>query len=212
MKSLLRAAVLTAVTLAFAANTQIAVAQQTMATKVGVVNVGQLFTGYEKAKVLKKELDDELRPLKEQAEKIKAAMIEHDKWLKNPASKQDPKQTEISQNAIRTGTRALEDLDLKARTMVGKKQETQLIQLYREVQGAVQSYAQQNGYHIILGYGDPPQLDPFTFANVNRRMTAMDMGTLVHMYVGPGLDVSNEVLARLNGVAATPVNRSGPGQ
>ena len=85
--------------------------------------------------------------------------------------------------------------------MVGKKQETQLIQLYREIQTAVQSYAQQNGFHIILGYGDPPQLDPYTFANVNRRMTAMDMGTSVIMYVPPGLDISQEVLTRLNGGA-----------
>jgi Skp family chaperone for outer membrane proteins len=199
VKSLLRAAVLTAATLAFAADIQHAAAQQVVATKVGVVNVGQLFTGYEKAKILKKELDDELRPLKDQAEKIKSAMIEHDKWLKNPANKGDLKQTEISQKALRDGTRALEDLDLKARTMVGKKQETQLVQLYREIQAAVQTYAQQNGYHIILGYGDPPQLDAYAFANVNRRMTAMDMGTFVTMYVGPGLDVSNEVLTRLNG-------------
>jgi Skp family chaperone for outer membrane proteins len=200
VKSLIRSAALTAIALALAVGSaRTATAQQIPTTKVGVVNVGLLFTGYEKAKVLKKELDDELRPLKEQAEKIKAAMIEHDKWLKNPANKINTQQTEISQKALRDGTRALEDLDLKARTMVGKKQETQLVQLYREVQVAVQSYAQQNGYHIILGYGDPPQLDAFAFANVNRRMTAMDMGTFVTMYVGPGLDISNEVLTRLNG-------------
>jgi Skp family chaperone for outer membrane proteins len=212
VKSFLRAAVLTAITLTFAAgNVQTVTAQQVPATKVGVVNIGLVFTNYTKAKALKSELDEELKPLKEQAEKIKSAMMKHKEWLENKQNVQtNPGQVEVSQKALRDGARALEDLDLKARTMVGKKQETQLVQLYREIQGAVQSYAQQNGYHIILGYGDPPQLDPYAFANVNRRMTAMDMGTFVTMYVQTGLDVSNEVLARLNGVQAQPVSRTGP--
>jgi Skp family chaperone for outer membrane proteins len=209
---MMRAAALTVVTVAFAAGSvRTATAQQVPATKVGVVNIGYVFTNYEKAKALKKELDDELKPLKDQAEKIKAAMFEHKKWLETPNNpKVNPQQAETSQKALRDGSRALEDLDLKARTMVGKKQETQLIQLYREIQGAVQSYAQQNGYHMILGYGDPPHLDPYTFANVNRRMTAMDMGTFVTIYVQPGLDISQEVLTRVNGsVSAIPTGNGG---
>jgi Skp family chaperone for outer membrane proteins len=212
VKSLLRAAVLTAVTLALAAGSvRTATAQSLPATKVGVVNIGYVFTNYVKATAMKKELDEDLKPLKEQAEKLKNAMMEHKKWLEAPGNaKQNPQQAEVSQKALRDGARALEDLDLKARTLVGKKQETQLVQLYREIQAAVQSYAQQNGYHMILGYGDPPQLDPYTFANVNRRMTAMDMGTFVTMYVQNGLDISQEVLQRLNGggVPIVPVGGS----
>jgi Skp family chaperone for outer membrane proteins len=210
VKSLLRAAVLTAVTLAFAAGSvRNATAQSVPATKVGVVNIGLVFTSYVKAQAMKKELDTDLAPLKDQAEKLKTAMMEHKKWLEVPANpKGNPQQAEVSQKALRDGARALEDLDLKARTLIGKKQETQLVQLYREIQAAVQSYAQQNGYHMILGYGDPPQLDPYTFANVNRRMTAMDMGTFVTMYVGNGLDVSQEVLQRLNG-GIVPASGSG---
>jgi hypothetical protein len=160
-----------------------------------------LFTQYWRAQALKKELDTELQPLKEQAEKIKSAMIKHKEWLDNKANQINTTQVEISKKALIDGTRALEDLDLKARTMVGKKQETQLVQLYKEIQGAVQTYAQQTGFHIILGYGDPPHLDAFAFPNINRRMTAMDMGTFVTMTVAPGLDVSNDVLSRLNSTA-----------
>ena len=210
MKSFLRAAVLTAIAVTFAAGSvQTATAQQVPATKVGVVNIGLVFTNYVKAKALKAELDEELKPLKEQAEKIKDAMMKHKTWLENPANvKGNPAQVEVSQKALRDGSRALEDLDLKARTMVGKKQETQLVQLYREIQNAVQSTAQQNGFHMILGYGDPPNLDPYAFGNINRRMTAMDMGTVVTMYVQTGLDISNEVLARLNGTPLQGRNRS----
>jgi outer membrane protein len=220
VKASFRAAVLTAVALALASG-QSAVAQQIPATKVGVVNVGYVFTNYNKAKDMKAELDRELKPLKEQADQIKDAMLKHKAWLENKANLTPPNQpqVEISQKALRDGARALEDLDLKARTMVGKKQETQLLQLYREVQAAVQQTAQQSGYHIVLGYGDPPGLDPYAFANISRRMQAMDMGTFVTMYVQTGLDISGDVLARLNGSPSPtpagggqfiPASNSGP--
>jgi Skp family chaperone for outer membrane proteins len=211
VKSSFRAAVLTAVALALASG-QAAHAQSIPTTKVGVVNVGYVFTHYSKAREMKAELEKELKPLKDQADALKDAMLKHKAWLENKANltPANQGQIEISQKALRDGARALEDLDLKARTLVGKKQETQLVQLYREVQAAVQQTAQQNGFHIVLGYGDPPNLDPTSFANVSRRMQAMDMGTFITMYVQTGLDISGEVLARLNG---TPVSTpTGGGQ
>ncbi|MEI7685281.1 MAG: OmpH family outer membrane protein [Planctomycetota bacterium] len=169
------------------------------ATKVGVVNIGLLFTKYDKAQLMKKELENDLMPLKAEAEKIKAVMKQHQEWLekfgKDPA--QMP-QTEKSTKAMRDGQRALEDLDMQARKLIGKKQETQLIQLYKEIHSAVQMHAQQNGYHMIFAYGDPPDQDPFTFQNINRKMGGMDMGAAVPYYVQTGLDISNDVLARLN--------------
>jgi len=169
------------------------------ATKVGVVNIGLLFTKYDKAQLMKKELENDLMPLKAEAEKIKAVMKQHQEWLekfgKDPAQIQ---QTEKSTKAMRDGQRALEDLDMQARKLIGKKQETQLIQLYKEIHSAVQMHAQQNGYHMIFAYGDPPDQDPFTFQNINRKMGGMDMGAAVPYYVQTGLDISNDVLGRLN--------------
>jgi Skp family chaperone for outer membrane proteins len=206
---LLRGSVLAAALLAVIGGS--ASAQTVPATKVGFVNMGLLFTKYVKAETFKKELETELAPLKEQAEKIKDAMKKHEEWLRNKANwAQNPAQKEISEKAMRDGARALEDLDLQARKLVGKKQEAQLVQLYREIQGGVQQFAQQNGYHVIIGYGDPPNAtDLYTFGNVNRWMTGMDMGGSRPIYIQTGLDVSNEVLARLNGgglLPATPTN------
>lgn len=173
------------------------------ATKVGTVNIGVLFTKYRKAELFKKELETDLAPLKKEAENIKSIMKQHEDWLignekKEPAQR-DAAQGEKSRKAMLDGKRALEDLDMRARTLIGKKQETQLIQLYREIHAGVQSYAQQNGFHIVLAYGDPPEGDVFTFATINRKMSAMDMGAAVPFYTQTGLDISNEVLIRLNG-------------
>jgi Skp family chaperone for outer membrane proteins len=173
--------------------------QAQQATKVGVVNIGVLFTKYEKATVFKKELEGELMPLKADAEKIKATMKQHQDWLEvNGKKTTEAAQTEKSTKALRDGQRMLEDLDATARKLIGKKQETQLIQLYKEIHGAVTTYAQQNGFHMILAYGDPPDQDQFTFQNINRKMGGMDIGAAVPYYWQGGLDISNDVLVRLN--------------
>lgn len=197
MKHILRWGVLAMALMIVTGGAAQAQAQSLPATKIGVVNIGLLFTKYEKAKLFKKELETELAPLKANAEKIKTAMQGHQDWLKRAAAT-DPVQKEKSEQAMRDGQRALEDLDLQARKLIGKKQETQLIQLYKEIHAAVQSYGQQTGFHAIFAYGDPPDQDLFSFTNINRKMQGMDMGAAVPFYVQTGLDVSNDVLARLN--------------
>lgn len=180
------------------------------ATKVGTVNIGLLFTKYIKAQDMKKTLETDLAPLKAEAEKIKNVMKQHKDWLDKYGTT-DATQAEKSTKALRDGQRALEDLDMQARKLIGKKQEAQLIELYKDIHASVQQYAQQNGYNIVLAYGDPPDADTFTFANINRKMSGMDMGAAVPFYTQPGLDISNEVLARLNSgrVPATPVSNGG---
>jgi Skp family chaperone for outer membrane proteins len=208
VKKVLRWGVLATALMVLAGGT--AHAQVPQATKVGVVNIGVLFTKYEKATIFKKELEGELTPLKGEAEKIKNVMKQHQEWLekygKDPAQ---AAQAEKSQQALRAGQRALEDLDLQARKLIGKKQETQLIQLYKEIHAAVGTYAYQNGFHVVFAYGDPPDQDQFTFQNINRKMQGMDMGAAVPYYWANGLDISNDVLARLNATYRTGGGVSG---
>jgi Skp family chaperone for outer membrane proteins len=199
VKKLLRWGVLATALLVVAGAPARSLAQgQTLpATKVGVVNLGILFTKYEKAAMFKKEIDAELAPLKLESEKIRDLMKKHQEWIEKFGNT-DPAQKEKSLKALKDGARALEDLDLNARKVIGKKQETQVIQLYKEIHAGVSQYAVQNGFHVIFAYGDPPDQDPFTFQTINRRMGGLDIGAAVPYYWQTGLDISNEVLARLN--------------
>lgn len=211
MKQCLKWGVCAAALMLFAGGVARAQGQSLPATKVGTVNIGLLFTKYHKAQTMKKELENDLLPLKAEAEKIKTVMQQHKEWLdKYGKEAAQAPQIEKSTKAMRDGQRALEDLDMQARKLIGKKQETQLIQLYKEIHTSVQMHAQQNGYHVIFAYGDPPDQDPFTFANINRKMGGMDMGAGVPFYVQTGLDISNDVLARLNaGQSTAPVSPVG---
>lgn len=164
--------------------------------KVAAVNIGLLFTKYEKAAAMKKELEADLQPLKAKAEKIKAEMKEADDII---ASKTAPPEAVASaQDRMLSGKRMLEDLDRQARKQIGKKQETQLVELWVDIKSAIAEHAKARDFDIVLGYGDPPDQDPDTFTNINRKMTGIDMGGVTPIYIRNGADISVEVLTRLN--------------
>jgi Skp family chaperone for outer membrane proteins len=182
---------------------------QQAGTKVAVVNIGTVFNKYQKAIDFKKMMEDTLKPYKDQAEKIKKDVLAYQGGINNPQT--DIKLKEQYQQAIVKLKRQLEDLDGEARKIIGKKQEDHLIQLYKEVATHIQAVGSQNGFHLVLGFGEPPDADLFTFVNINRKLTAMDMGALVPLYHHANLDISELVAASLNrsygGTAATPTGQ-----
>jgi Skp family chaperone for outer membrane proteins len=158
------------------------------AGKICVVNMGALFRDYDKARKYKKELDAELAPIKAKTAAIEARLKRDFREPGGPVTREE----------MTKGCFALVDLETEARNLVGKKQETQLVEIYGDIQTALKEHAERNSYRVILGYGDPPNLDPFSFAAVNRRLDAMDKGGMTLTFVQPELDVTNAVLQRLN--------------
>jgi Skp family chaperone for outer membrane proteins len=179
-------------------------------TRVAVVNIGTVFSKYEKATAFKKEMEDVLKPFKDQAEKIKKNMLDYETAAKNPAVPEKDREQYVSY--LRTLKRQLEDLDLEARKKIGKRQEDHLVQLYREVSGQIQAVASSNGFHLVLGYGEPPNEDLMSFMNINRKLTGMDMGSTVPLFINPNLDISEQVVTSLNqayrSTGATPTGQN----
>ena len=175
-------------------------------TRVAVVNIGVVFTKYEKAKNFKEEMERDLKPFKDEAEKIKKNVLDYQNAINNP--KVPEKDKEQYAAYLRTLKRQLEDLDLEARKKIGKRQEEHLVQLYKEVSAQIQTVASSNGIHLVLGFGEPPNEDLLSFMNINRKLTGMDMGSTVPLYFNPALDISEHVVAALNqayrGTSATP--------
>ena len=169
---------------------------QSTGTRVAIVNIGVVFTKYEKAKTFKTELETALKPFKEEAEKIKKNILAYQDGLTNP--KYTDKDKEGFAKAIRDLKRQLEDLDLEARKRIGKKQEDHMLQLYKEVAQHIQAVASANGIHLVLGYGDPPDADLMTFPNINRKLAGMDGGALVPLFFHSSLDISEVVVTSLN--------------
>ena len=68
--------------------------------------------------------------------------------------------------------------DLKS---IGKRQEEQLIVIYKEIVAQTQGYAAANGYHAVMAYGDPTdQNDLFNVMNIDRKLKVAKLLRLQH--------------------------------
>ena len=185
-------------------------AQQSVSgtTKVAIVNVGLVFTKYEKAKFLKGELESTLKPFKDKGMEIAEEAKKYAKVLTENKNL-DPKQKDDYEKYLLVLKRRMEDLDMDAKKLIGKKQEEQIVMLYKEVIGAIQGVAKNQGYHLVLGYGQQIEGDIYSFQNINRIMQGMDLGCATPLFITPvGVDISQDVVTTLNtyyrGNAGTP--------
>jgi Skp family chaperone for outer membrane proteins len=167
-------------------------------TKVGVVNVGYVFSNWNKAKRLKQELEHAAEPFNRDAKKLQEEMAKWETEVRTTPAM--PKQdVEIRQEAIKKNKRELEDLANRMRKVLGKKSEDDLVMLWKESKQCIDKVSQHYGFSIVFGYGDP--LDPALkelFPNVNRLMNAMDGGATVPLYVHGSSDLSDPVARTLN--------------
>jgi Skp family chaperone for outer membrane proteins len=166
-------------------------------TRVAIVNVGLIFSKYEKAKFYKSELETTLKPFKEKGEKIAVEMKKYGEPLRDKKVT-DPKLKDQYEQYLLQLKREMEDLDGQARKLIGKKQEDQVITLYKEVTGAIQAFAKANDYQLVLGYGQQIDGDPNSFANINRIMQGMDLGSATPLFLVSGVDISQPVVDTLN--------------
>jgi Skp family chaperone for outer membrane proteins len=167
------------------------------ATRVAVINVGYVFHHYDKAIRLKKEIDDLLAPAKREAQQI----IESAKGMQAAIASGDFRaaskdEYEAKLNAAKT---KLEEMDKTIKAQIGKRQEDNLMVLWREVQEATRLYATKQGLQVVIGYGDPMEMrDIDGFPNVNRKMQAMDLGSSVPLFVGERVEIAEGVTELLN--------------
>jgi Skp family chaperone for outer membrane proteins len=172
-------------------------AQPSTGTRVAVVNVGLVFSKYQKAIFYKAELENTLKPFKAQGEKIAADMKTYGEAIKNKNYKDAKMKDDYEQYFLKL-KRDMEDLDGRARKLIGSKQEEQIITLFKEVTGAIQAFAQANGYHLVLGYGQQIDGDMYSIANINRIMQGMDLGSTTPLFLVGGVDISQPVVDTLN--------------
>src|SRR5262249_45044731 len=139
--------------------------------RVAVINIGLVFSKYDKARVHNQQLQKLLEPYQLDGKKLKKEILAWTETMKDP--KFDPALRERYEQGIRNNQRALEDLELKVRKLVGKTQDDQIISLYKEVKEAIQSYALSHGIQVVMGYGEQIDGDVYSAPNILRKMQGM---------------------------------------
>jgi Skp family chaperone for outer membrane proteins len=170
-------------------------AQEPARPRIGVVNYGQIYSTYEKAKDIKKDLDAAIGPLKLDAENAKAAIRDAQAKLANAKSAEEASSARAQ---LKTEADRLAGLEIKAREEVTIKHQKSLTDLWNEVKGVVAEHATKRDFDVVLAYGDPANASPDNLANINRKMNVMDMGAAVPIFVRPGADITADVLSDLN--------------
>ena len=166
-------------------------------TRVAVINLGLVFNQYERATALKKEMEDTLTPLKEEAKTLAQNL---GLWQANmqKLEVEDPKRKPYEEKIIKA-RRHLEDMQRSAQFRLGKVQETNLLVLWKDIHQAVKDYSAKHGIELVMAYGDPIDKElVVTFPQINRKMQAADQGGSVPFFVSPRADISQAVADVLN--------------
>jgi Skp family chaperone for outer membrane proteins len=170
---------------------------QPQGTKIAVVNIGQVFNEYTRAKALKLELERTLQPYKDKGKKLADEIKDWKAQMQKPGL--DPTSAARIQASIKSHERSLEDMSMEIQNQLGKKQEDNLVALWKEVNMGIKAVSEAYGFQIVLGYGDPMEKDLMDkFPNINRKMQAMDLGSSVPLYVHGSVDISPIIVQTLN--------------
>ncbi len=174
-----------------------AVAPAQPGTKVAVVNIGLVFNEYVRAKAFKADLERTLDPYKKKAKTLTDEMKKWADDMRAPNFK--PENRAHYEAAIVKHQRELEDMERTVKDLLGKKQEDNLVTLWKEVNMGIEGVAKAYGFQIVLGFGDPMQKEMLgLFPNINRKMQAMDLGSTVPLYLHSSVDLSQAIADTLN--------------
>lgn len=167
------------------------------ATKVGVVNMGKIYTRYERVGRFKAEIERKALPYKEKQRELQASAEEWKAIRSSTDDRFSPETKEMALLIIVECTRRLEDLDIEFKKVFARKFEEQMVDLDAKIQEAIGTYSRVHGYQLILAFGEPDT--PLTgLTEFRRKMAVIDKGGMTVAHAASRLDVSDDLVAMLN--------------
>lgn len=169
-------------------------------TKVGLVNLSHVIKQYNKFKTFQEELKNTVQPFSAKDASLKTEGEKIAKEAQNPQTP-TPRRDEI-QRKLKDIERQIEDNKGEAQKVVVKKQEDQLVILYKDIRTLVDRFAVAHGFEMVLHYNDATTGEEYwSPQNIARKMQA---GALMPMYIAGGLDISDSIIRTLNAGAPAP--------
>jgi Skp family chaperone for outer membrane proteins len=165
-------------------------------TKVGLVNLSAVIQGYAKFKLFQQELKDLAKPYQESDDKLKKQLDGYVAFINNPTNPEAKRQE--CEGWKLTVTRQREDNLNDFKKKLEAKRNEQVVQLYKEVEEAVQKYAGPNGFHVILQYNDSTKAEDRNSATYLQFKLERSGGACMPIYIAGGLDITNAIVANLN--------------
>ncbi len=185
-----------------------------VAGKVGVINLVSVLKGYHKHKTYTSELDQiRLQYEKKDADLRKLLQDWKNYIVPTPTSKAlTVEEKAKAETTIKDITRRIEDNIEEGKKIINKRADDMQVQVYKEIEVCVQSVAAPAGYQAIFLFSDADNIaDRYTPQNIARKMNgSLQSAGVVPMYMGPGLDISADVVAALNSRFPAPAAATAP--
>lgn len=171
-------------------------APATGSIRVAVVNLGYVFNSFGGSR-FKSAPEQTLSAQKEKAQKITILINGLEEALRTRDL--TPAKAEEYREKILEERRRLNEINRELSSELGKRQEENMIAIWKEVQEAIKTYARQNEIDLVFGYGEPTEKEMLNqFPNVNRKMEAMDLGGAAPLFVSSRVDISQPIVELLN--------------
>ena len=157
-------------------------------TKVGVVNMGQVYSKYARVQTFKAEMEKDAEPFKKKKAEPHKYIEDWTRALQNPKAGLTKEQMEMGPKIILDCKRKLEDLDAEFKKEFAKKLEGQMTILNKEINERISQFAGSHGYHLILAFGEP-EVALVPLMAFRRTMTVIDSGGMTVAYYAPGISI-----------------------
>jgi Skp family chaperone for outer membrane proteins len=166
-------------------------------TRFATVNIGYVFNNYSRATKFKQELEAAFTPYKAKVKFLQDSILAWKKALSDEELADETKEALTAK--VTKATREIENLGAEMQRFLGKRQEDNLVDLWRDVQDGIKSYATQNDIELVFGFGDPVDKQLLDlFPNINRKMSAMDNGSAVPLFAARHVEIAPGVVELLN--------------
>jgi Skp family chaperone for outer membrane proteins len=166
------------------------------ATRIAVVNLGEIFLNYTRSKEGKKELEAAIAPYKQMLDKLQGEITKLQQITPDP--KLDPEEKAAASKKLISLRRQMEDLRTEAQKVTAKKSEKFIVDLYADIEAAIKRHADAQQIDLVLAYGEPLNDDLLKYANVTRKFNAASQGGVVPVFIRPRIDITQAVLKGLN--------------
>jgi RNA polymerase sigma factor (sigma-70 family) len=166
-------------------------------TRVGLINMTRVLKASKRFQAIEAELRTRTQQTQKELETMKARL------QKYTTDSTDP--TADARRARQLQAR-MEDKANDAKRVFAERSEKAFVQIYREVEDAANRVAKRDGLELVMFYTDAvTEADFYAPHNLQRKLT--QPGVLMPLIVAPGMDITDTIVAVLNGKGAVPEGR-----
>ena len=163
-------------------------------TRIALINLAYVIKNYKKTETFQAEIKAEFKSYEGRVQAKQTQLEQLAKHATDPGTTAQQKEADGAE--ITKLKREIEDLNNEAKKVLSKKNDEQMVILYREIQDAAQRYAVAHNYDLVLHYIDAvTQADYYSPGAIARKLQS---SACMPMYQAPGLDISMQVVMALN--------------